>query len=261
MRVTERVRRPTKAAFTLIEVLVVIAIISLLLALLLPALKQARRQAMRTACQSNLRQLAAGWHMFLDARSGQFLQGINTNINYGGRQGAAPAFQVPKPLNEHVRVPPVTEDDEVARVFNCPEDRGSPDVSPSHFRFFGTSYTTNLLLVGQDQLNLMPGDPCVASVLATVNQRLPGLNRSRIGGEGRLLLMGDWGWIHAWNPADPQEVNWHGREDMYNMAFMDGHAEYIHIRKGLHVTPDYSVIPFLDLLAATWGCQEEVSDE
>ena len=54
-RVVER-----KAAFTLLELLVVISILSLLISVLLPSLKAARDQAKRVVCQSNMKNINMG---------------------------------------------------------------------------------------------------------------------------------------------------------------------------------------------------------
>ncbi len=54
-----------RAAFTLIEVLVVVAIIALLIAILLPSLSKARENARSAVCLSNLKQIGGGVHMYV----------------------------------------------------------------------------------------------------------------------------------------------------------------------------------------------------
>jgi len=62
--------RPARAiaAFTLIELMVVIAIIAILVGLLVPALVSGRRRALQTQCASNQRQLGVGMVMHVADR-------------------------------------------------------------------------------------------------------------------------------------------------------------------------------------------------
>jgi prepilin-type N-terminal cleavage/methylation domain-containing protein/prepilin-type processing-associated H-X9-DG protein len=53
-----------RAAFTLVELLVVIGIIAILIALLLPAIQAARESARQSQCKNNLRQLGVALHNF-----------------------------------------------------------------------------------------------------------------------------------------------------------------------------------------------------
>jgi prepilin-type N-terminal cleavage/methylation domain-containing protein len=254
-----RIRRH---GFTLIEVLVVIAIVSLLIAILLPTMAAARQSSRRLACQSNLRQIATAWQTYLDQSDGYFFQLVNANINYGGRQGQGsasfgsdPANPVPKPLNATLNLPVVTT--EGATVFQCPADVGGASYKPTCFDYFGNSYSTNTMLIGQNQLPINPTDPC-KSVLQKINGRLKKLSRSKVSGESKLILVGDQGWVSTWNRYDSNRTEWHNKSYTHNIAFMDTHAEFVRVRKGIHVTDDYCVVPFEDLASQMAQCQQEV---
>jgi prepilin-type processing-associated H-X9-DG protein len=61
-----------------------------------------------------------------------------------------------------------------------------------------------------------------------------------------------------WHPLILQHSKaWHGKLRHHNVAFLDGHVEFLRIRKGLFVAPRYSVLPFRELYESAYAVQEE----
>lgn len=246
-----------RRAFTLIEVLVVVAIIALLVAVLIPSLAAARERARSSACLSNLRSIATAFNNYLAANQDRFPQGPNMNYNYGGRQGnGEPEFRRPKPLNRYIGLKSESND---AEAFRCPSDTGTDREQPSVFDYYGTSYSTNYMLVGQNAVNIryMPPEPLLI-VKLRLNVRLKRFTRSDLWGESMLMLVGEFGWFKHANPDSSACIRWHRRPHFQNIAFMDGHAKGVWIRKGTYVNSDYNLIPFRELLSPAAASQKEV---
>ncbi len=246
------------SGFTLIELLVVISVISLLLAVLLPALNTAKRLTRRAVCQANLKQIAMAWLSYLEDSDGAFCQGINMNHLFGGWEGTG-FGSLDRPLNRYAGLDPniVTEDG--ARLFRCPSDSGGIFGLPPQelaYQYFGNSYQTNLFLIGPSATG--PPSPRHMDLHSEINNRLRGLKLTAVSTTTTLLpLVGDNNWICEWNPLMPSSEHWHGKPFCHNLAFLDGHVDFIKVLKGLYVAPEYSVLPFRDLNKVAMTVQGE----
>ncbi|MHC4497144.1 MAG: hypothetical protein ACYSYM_15120, partial [Planctomycetota bacterium] len=238
-----------------------------LLAILLPALRKARTLTKRISCQNNLKQIAVAWKMYLDDNDGRFYQAGNANLLYGGWSGTRPPS--PRPLNKYFSLPvnlvEETKIENDARVFCCPSDRGGASLYEpleKAYNLYGTSYQTNCMLIGPDQMLI--GNDKFAVLHVEVNKRLKNLTIGRVNHHSRLLLVGDYGWYNQCKPLPhpnkevKELAEWHGREDCHNMVFLDSHVEFLNIRKGFYVTDEYTMVPFDELLSMAREIQEQL---
>ncbi len=195
------------AAFTLVELLVVIGLIALLISILLPAISAARNRGQEIACGSNARQLNVAWQMYADNNQGR-LPGSST---YGQA--------------DWVRTPtsgPETEADlaagrlwsflESSGVYGCPADTREDVLR---------SYSLSDRLSGEGAFGVAPEKKISRVTASSETMTFLGENDIRGSNLGSFVL----------NPLTPAWLDpvaaWHRRKELgaTTLAFADGHAE------------------------------------
>jgi len=121
------------AAFTLLELLVVMAIIGVLASLLLPALSRSKESARAVACMSNLRQIGVGLQLYIQENNNHLpvMRDISSSTN------------PPTPVLPGPNTVLAAQLGNVA-VLDCPSDR------QGLYQQTGSSYSWNSLLNGQN---------------------------------------------------------------------------------------------------------------
>jgi prepilin-type N-terminal cleavage/methylation domain-containing protein/prepilin-type processing-associated H-X9-DG protein len=127
-------RNDAGAAFTLVELLVVMAIIAILAALLLPALGRARESARATACLSNLHQVGLALQIYVQDNNNRMP--VMRDVSTDPAAAATNTF----PAIQKVLASQLGN----LNVLRCPSDE------QPLFELTGSSYSWNSLLNGED---------------------------------------------------------------------------------------------------------------
>ncbi len=246
--------RRLTAAFTLVELLVVVSIIGLLIAMLLPVLSRARHAARQAGCLSNLDQIMTATAMYLDEHGDVMPirvprgHAVLDNYSHGGRyttrtNGQWSHLYLPyeRPLNRYVHPERPCGDarDGLSEfmnpdrfnfpVFECPSDRlfnlterysdPEPTAGTSAYRLVGTSYGFNATWFSFHAFHYSDvAEPLTwpAGVRAFTRARLQIASQM-------VAYLDEPGSFHAVF-RDVPRANHHMADSAYSMAFLDGHA-------------------------------------
>ena len=148
-RRTRRNCRTRPAAFTLVELLVVIGIIALLISVLLPALNRAREQANRVACMSNLRQVGQAIAMYMNENKQRF-PSTTDGFQQSDWLHWLPPSVIPNADINHSSLAPHLGRPLDIRIFQCPSD---PYAVSGHPSSYGPPY--NFSIAFNSQMALM----------------------------------------------------------------------------------------------------------
>jgi prepilin-type processing-associated H-X9-DG protein/prepilin-type N-terminal cleavage/methylation domain-containing protein len=218
-----RVESGVCAAFSLVELLVVIAVIAILAALLLPALHRSKASAQRIRCVSNLRQLGLAVHLYWDDNGGNCFRKSGALTNQGqlywfGWIGDGPEGQREFDASQGVLFPYLRG----RGVELCPAfDYLSPRVK---LKANGASYGYGY----NDYLSTGPQKPPVpvsrilnpsrTALLADAAQ----INTWQAPASVENPMLEEWYYIDDYDPSQPNGHFRHGQRG--NVVFADGHV-------------------------------------
>ena len=177
-----------KRGFTLIELLVVIAIIAILAAILFPVFARAREKARQSSCLSNQKQIALGWHMYV--------QDYDERIPaYSRLVGGAWILRVHEVIEPYIKS---------TQIWACPSD------DHNNSNYIGYGY--NCYYLGDWR-----SSPPSAWVLADVTYPA----ECFIFGEGK-------GWPYIEPPGvEDDRMRFEPHNGGANYSFCDGHAKWM----------------------------------
>ena len=236
-----------RRAFTLVELLVVIAIVCVLLALLMPAIAKARRQAVQVACMSNLRQLGASLIAYAGANRGWFpasASGDGFSYPEDWRRG--------RDLADSAITPSLGSD---LDVLKCPLGVVEQKLKPYQMGTgpYPFSYSINIWVTGYQNWTVQFGPPWRGSPPCQLGKPVePARKALAVEEDSTQINDGAW-WplplgtdqfgvvLSILSVRHDRAKELSGWDDQYpgagrtNVAFMDGHCEFIDRTKAEHV--------------------------
>ena len=218
----------SRAAFTLLELLVVIAIIAILAAMLLPALTRSQWSAQSVKCTSNLRQLGVAAELYWDDNGGNCFPYVFAPTNYGaiywfGWLGPGPEGQRPFDLSYGALYPYLNGSD----VRLCPSLGGALTLFKLKADSLVFSYGCNSYLsapAGKPPINVSRlGQPAQTALSADAAQ----VNNFQAPASPSNPMLEEWYYLDC--PTNYSGANYypHGHfrhAHRANVAFCDGHV-------------------------------------
>ena len=228
-------RYPTRAAFTLVELLVVVGIIAILIAMLMPALRRARLMTQRTQCLAQIRQIGTAFAAYAAANKGYTpVQVVPYVPNWAD---PAQYDRAPDPAGAYLAgrsgfsalLPYLAKE---KRVFACPVayEYAWNSESDNPNEISDTSYMGNQAVHDRKLSKIRRSAEVVYLQENRHRWHIAWLRPARVSGFGvRPEVYSMWCWynpaVHAGGKPWGQEYsNLH--EDGGNLLFVDGHAEY-----------------------------------
>lgn len=257
-RRSTRIEQPSRFAFTLIEVLVVVSIIALLVAILLPSLAGARKQANTTVCGANLRSIGQGILIYIDDHKGvlpSYTQEsrVDPTVSvfqnnqfylYGDYVNGSGADKGRRPVNKYIHGK--------SGVYHCPLDAQNPVYAAAigheykdTYQRWGNSYPYNVALGSVYYSG--PGYGLEANCLPVLYQK----RIEQIRGASRIVMAGDITSVYPQHWTYNKTAPWYAsffthdrKKPKCNLLFMDGHVAPAMMRDppGHIVNGDYSMV-------------------
>ena len=227
MIILRSIARVRRAAYTLVEQLVVIGIVASLATLIFAALARGKEKARGVACLGHLKQLGLGFALYLDENNNNF-PAPGSKTLYGPLPEDWIHWQVARDPKQSVIAPYIASGYFATNLFRCPSDgaareleRGNRSTDPYIYSYSMTSYlVTNNVNVG------------TSLALDSAGNYLPFNAASVRNPSGKILLaeeerdtppdgLNDGRWIPNLNALTTRH---NGRG---NVTFIDGHVESV----------------------------------